>query len=881
MTRFIARIGRFILSLTGWAFTLLFTGLIAGGIAAVLIFQHYSKDLPDYSQLSHYDPPTVTRLYAADGRLLAEYATEKRVFVPLSAIPKRVRQAFISAEDKNFYAHTGVDITGIGRAVYYNILHYGHGRSLAGGSTITQQVVKNFLLSDEKSFERKVKEAILALRISQVYSKDKILELYLNEIYLGMRSYGVAAAALNFFNKPLDELTTEEAALLAAMPKAPSSYDPRRNYDAAKARRDWVIGRMAEDGAISEEEAQAAAALPITLRLREADDVVRAEFFAEEVRRSLAAQYGENVLYEGGLVVKTTLEPALQKTAEKALRKTLIDYDRTRGYRGSLARVSSLAAWPAKFQELAKKNYPLINGQQLAVVSALDDKRAMLTFGDGKTTGTIPLALLKWTRTVIDDGVLGPEIKKPVDVLQPGDVVIVGPLSEQDRKKIPEAEAKTAWNLEQIPAVNGALVALDPHTGRVLAMAGGYAYAGNGFNRVTQARRQPGSAFKPFVYLAGLENGFTPSTIVLDAPVEMNQGAGLPTWKPQNYSGEYYGPTTLRVGLEKSRNTMTVRLAQLVGIEKTLEIGKRFAVYDKPPRNFSIVLGSVETTLLRLANAYGMIVNGGKRITPGIIERIDDRHGKTIFRRDARECQGCAVFNPEQTAMDSPPPLPQDTREQVLDPRVAYQMVSMLEGVVSRGTATRARVLERPVAGKTGTTNKSMDAWFVGFTPDLVVGVFVGFDKPKTLGRKETGGSVALPAFIDFMQEALADKPAVPFRIPPGVQLSRVNLKTGLPAEEGETGPEIQEAFITGAPIFVPGVTPPTPAQPALGSVVETPPEFGNDSGMEIIDGDLTGQTGQNDQTGGIGTESGNNEPEAVVVPAPSGAPVVGTGGLY
>ncbi len=811
-----------LLSALGWAFTLLCSGIILGCIALILLFNHYSKDLPDYGQLAQYDPPTVTRLYAADGRLLAEYATEKRVFVPLPAIPKRVIYAFLSAEDKNFYKHTGIDLTGIGRAVYTNILYYGQGRSLSGGSTITQQVVKNFLLSNEKSLERKIKEAILALRISQVYSKDKILELYLNEIFLGMRSYGVAAASLNYFNKSLDELTIEEAALLATMPKAPSSYDPRKKYEEAKTRRDWVIGRMREDGYITDEEAKTAISMPITLRSRAPDDVVSAEFFAEEVRRWLAAKYGENVLYEGGLVVKTTIDPAMQQMADRALRHALIDYDRRRGYRGPVKKLLSMDKWKETLEQMLKEDHHLIERQTLAAVTAVENSKATISFADGKT-GIIPFSLLKWTRRVVSDGVLGPEVKKASDVLGVGDIVIVGQPSDEQLKLVAEAERKNAWDLQQVPAVNGALVAVDPHTGKVLALSGGYAYGGTEFNRATQAKRQPGSSFKPFVYMAGLENGFTPSTILLDAPVEMSQGAGMPTWKPQNYHDDYLGPTTLRVGLEKSRNTMTVRLAQIIGIDRVLEMGRRMGIYDKPPRNFSIVLGASETTLLRMANAYSMIINGGKQVLPSLVERIEDRHGKTIYRRDERPCPACTVLDIDNLPADLTPPIPADKRVQLIDPRVAYQITSMMEGVVQRGTATRAKSLNRPIAGKTGTTNDSNDTWFIGATPDLVAGVFIGYDRPQTLGKKETGGSVALPGFIYFMQEALKGVPAKPFRIPQGVQLVRVDLHTGQPVEAGmESGGQmIQEAFVVGPPIFKPGATPVTEI-PQVAAPVDT-----------------------------------------------------------
>ena len=848
-----------VIGLLGWLFSMGFTLMILGGAAGFLLFTHYSKDLPDYSQLAKYDPATLTRLYAGDGRLLAEYATEKRVFVPLTAIPKRVRSAFLAAEDKNFYEHEGIDFTGLVRAVRDNIINYGHGKSLVGGSTITQQVVKNFLLTNEKSIERKIKEAILATRISQVYSKDKILELYLNEIYLGLGSYGVAAAAQNYFNHSLDDLTIEEAALLAAEPKGPSLYDPRKSYAAAKERRDWVIERMHESGAITAAEAAVAKQTPITLRARDAADVAHADFFSEEVRRTLADMYGSEVLYQGGLVVKTTLDPQLQKYADNALRKALVDYDRRRGYRGPVAHISSIGAkaddWKEQLGKIAKKHsYQIFDDQKLALVTAIDERKATVIFED-ESQGIIPFALLKWTRRVIADGQLAPEVKKPSDIMRVGDVIMVGAVKDDQAKLLDATERKRSWDLQQVPEVNGAMVVIDPHTGRVLAMSGGYAYGGTEFNRATQAKRQPGSSFKPFVYLAGLENGFTPSTIILDAPVEMSQGAGQPAWKPQNYHDDYLGPTTMRVGLEKSRNTMTVRMAQMIGIDKVIEMSKRCSIYDDLPRNFSMVLGAAETTLMKLTNAYGMIDNGGKRISPSLIERIDDRHGKTIYRRDNRTCTDCQLATADNLPADVLPPQLEDNREQVLDPRIAYQMVSMLQGVTIRGTAARAHLeLKHIVAGKTGTTNDSNDTWFIGFSPDLVAGVFVGYDKPRTLGKKETGASVALPAFISFMKEALNNTPNVPFRVPRGIRLQQVDLRSGVPVSQGgATGTVIDEAYITGGPIFIPGVTP-------------MPTNFDDDTPEPIPPTDTTGEP---------------NPAYHPTEPRETAPPVTGTGGLY
>ncbi len=767
---------------------------IVGFAAVVLLFQHYSEDLPDYEQLAEYAPPVVTRLYASDGRLLAEYAKEKRIFLPLKAIPKMVQQAFIAAEDKHFYQHKGVDIFGIARAVRENVQNYGTGRRMVGGSTITQQVVKNFLLSSEKSLERKIKEAILAYRISHVYDKNKILELYLNEIYLGKGSYGVAAAAVNYFNKSLDELEVAEAALLAALPKAPARYNPAVNKQAAQQRRDYVINRMLDDDHISDIEAARAKATPVITVKRPQDQIASADFFAEEVRRKLAAMYGANVLYEGGLTVKTTVEPDVQAMADDALRGALMAYDRRYGYRGPVKTLSSIENWEIDLPKITESlNIPLFGTQQFAVVLANDKEKSHIGLPDG-SRGTIPLNELKWARKDAPKQALGPVIKKPGDVLSTGDIILVDPL--------PKAEGQ--YGLHQIPKVNGGMVVMDPHTGRVMAMSGGYAYSKSEFNRATQARRQPGSAFKPFVYMAALESGFTPSTQILDAPIEVDQGPNKPKWKPQNYGGNYLGATTLRRGIEKSRNAMTVRLAQMIGLGRIIRIARRFGIYEDLPRNFSMTLGAHETTLIRLTSAYAMVANGGKRVKPHLIERIDDYTGKIIYRRDNRECTGCMLYSDQAIVEATPPRLP-DVRETIVDPRIAYQITSMLQGVVQRGTATRANTIGKPVAGKTGTTNDSRDTWFIGFSPDLVTGVYIGYDQPRSLGRKETGSKVALPAFIDFMKTALKDTPATPFRVPPGIMMVKVDRKTGLPPSPGmEHGRLITEAFLVGGSIFKP-----------------------------------------------------------------------------
>lgn len=771
----------------GWGFT----GLMLGLGLVLGVFYYYSHDLPDPGKLSKYEPPIVTRLYAQDGRLLAEYAKEHRLYVPLEAVPRRLIDAFLSAEDKNFYQHSGIDFMSLVRAALTNLNNISENKALVGGSTITQQVVKNFLLSNEKSIERKVKEAILSFRISRIYSKDRILELYLNEIYLGLRSYGVGAAAMNYFNKSLDELTIAESAYLAALPKGPSNYHPLRHYDRAKERRDWVLERMREDGRITQEEADIAMASPITVHDRAKSEVAHADFFAEAVRRQLADMYGSQVLYEGGLFVKTTVDPPMQEYADEALRHALTEYDRRHGYRGPVATLESFDDWRKKVKEM-EATTPLYGRQQLAIVNKLAGDRAEIITVEG-VEGFIPLAEMKWARRYVSNYERGPEVTKPADILYRGDVVIVEPVSPEELDK---DAGQQDYRLLQVPTVNGALVAIDPHTGRVLAMSGGYSALDSEFNRAIQAQRQPGSAFKPFVYLAGLEQGLTPATLVLDAPITIPQGPGLPDWTPQNYSGDYLGNVTMRIGLEKSRNAMTVYLASMLGIKAIKEVSRRFGIYDDMPPHYSAVLGARETTLLNLVNAYAMIVNGGKRIAPSLIERIDDRYGKIIFRRDQRPCEGCQATEQDKKDLQRVPPMIPDNRETVVDEATAYQMVHMLRGVVERGTATRANSLNMPLGGKTGTTNDSRDAWFIGFSPDLVVGLYVGFDQPQPLGNKETGSSVALPGFIKFMEMAKKDKPSRPFSVPPGIRMIKIDRWTGQMAYIGaDPSRIIVEAF--------------------------------------------------------------------------------------
>jgi penicillin-binding protein 1A len=767
---------------------------LAGAGAVLYLLWHYSRGLPDYKQLAKYDPPTVTRVHAGDGRLIAEYAVERRVFVPVRAMPRHLISAFIAAEDKNFYHHPGVDLVALGRAVATNVVNIVTRRSRrpVGASTITQQVAKNFLLTNEVSFERKIKEAILAFRIERAFEKSRILELYLNEIYLGYGSYGVAAASLNYFNKSLDELTIAEAAYLAALPKAPNNYHPIRRYDAAVARRNWAVGRMMDEGYIDRSTAEQAIEERLVVVPRSATQVVQADYYLEEVRRELVERFGERGLYEGGLSVRTTLDPKMQSIADQALRNGLVDYDRRHGWRGPLAKIPANGNWVGYLREVS---VPSGAGDwKVAVVLKVTDAVAEIGF-DGDIQGKIPLAELTWARAALKDQKRGPAVRRATDVLAPGDVVLVEAVSRKPKvkDKEPTEYPPNTYALRQVPEINGAILALNPHTGRILAMSGGYDYETSEFNRAVQAKRQPGSAFKPFVYLTALDRGYTPSTIILDAPFVIDQGPGLGKWKPANYTKRFYGPSPMRIGIERSRNLMTVRLAQTIGMKPIVETAQQFGMFDVMTEQLAMALGAGETTLLRLTAAYGMLVNGGKAIKPTLIDRVQDRNGKTVFRHDTRACQDCTVAAWEG---QEPPAIP-DTRDQIADPASAYQIVSMLEGVVKRGTGRRISSIGKPLAGKTGTTNDSRDTWFIGFSPDLAVGVFVGFDAPRTLGRKESGSTVAAPIFKDFMASALADRPAVPFRIPPGIRHVRVNAASGLPARGGDRN-VITEAYKTG-----------------------------------------------------------------------------------
>jgi penicillin-binding protein 1A len=769
---------------------------LAGGAAVAGLLWHFSQDLPDYSQLQDYEPPVMTRVHAADGSLVAEYSKERRLYLPIQAVPKLVINAFLAAEDKNFYDHGGVDFTGMARAAVVYIQHFGSNRRPQGASTITQQVAKNFLLNNEVSFTRKIKEALLAMRIERAYSKDKILELYLNEIYLGSGAYGVAAASLVYFDKSVNELTISEAAYLAALPKMPGSLHPVRNHDRAIERRNYVIDRLQENGWIQQADADTARKAPLTVANRgNGAKTFAGEYFAEEVRRDIFERYGEKKLYEGGLSVRTTLDPKMQVMARKTMAAGLVNFDEAQGYRGAVSKLDVSGDWGVKLAEV--KSLSDVSPWRMAVVLETGNQSARIGFQPGRDlggavskerqTGLITIDGVKWAKAA-EGPMHGRTPTSVAQVLSPGDVIYADPLFKDGNP------VEGQYRLRQLPEISGAMVVMDPWTGRVLAMVGGFSFDQSQFNRATQAYRQPGSTIKPIVYASAIDNGYTPASIQVDAPIEIDQGQGGGVWRPDNFSvGKYRGPITLREALKWSINTVTVRLAQDIGMPLISEYARRLGVYDELPNYLSYALGTGETTVIRMVTAYSMIANGGRRVKPTLIDRIQDRYGRTVFKHDSRDCRGCEA--PDGWHNQAEPQLV-DHREQVLDTLTAYQITSMMEGVVQGGTASVVHEVGKPIAGKTGTTTDEKDVWFVGFSPDLVVGLYLGYDKPRSLGRTAQGGHTAAPIARDFLKLALADKPAIPFRIPAGIKLVRIDPKTGMRATPG--GPTILEAFKPG-----------------------------------------------------------------------------------
>lgn len=804
---------RNMLRLTVWGGGAALALALIGGLALLIYLARLSQDLPSIEQLAEYEPPVTSRVHAGDGRLIAEFARERRVFVPIDRIPPNLTNAFLAAEDAHFYEHGGLDFLGIIRAAINNVGNVIRDDRLEGASTITQQVAKNFLLTSEQRLERKLREMLLARRIERAFEKSDILELYLNEIYFGRRSYGAAAAAMNYFGKSLDELTLSESAFLAAVVNGPARFHPIRHPERTLDRRNWVLSRMADEAFITQQEAEAAAEEPLRVIERfQGEEYIAAEYFVEQARRQLFENYGEDQLYNGGLSIRTTLDTSMQLAARDALRQGLEAYDRRHGYRGPLGEISSDDGWNEDLESFDDVPADIDPDWITAVVLETTAESARIGFlvypedepgevideeyrnedeAEAETEtreGTIALSELEWARQSLADGLMGPRIQSPSDALSPGDVILVEALFDGEGQS-------EGFGLRQIPAVNGALLALDPHTGRVLAMAGGYSFQQSQFNRATQARRQPGSSFKPFVYAAALDNGYTPVSMILDAPFVASGGPDLRFYRPQNYSERFYGMSTLRLGLELSRNVMTVRLAQEMGMEPVSDYGERFGIYDDLEPVLAMSLGAGETTLWRLAAAYGALVNGGARIEPTIIDRVQDRHGETIYVHDPRASD---LYDVDEWSPSLEEPEIPGLGEEVINPVTAYQIVHILEGAVQRGTGTALRSLERPLAGKTGTTNDFRDAWFVGFGPDIVVGAYVGFDTPQQMGQGEAGGAVAAPIVRDFLSVALENYPVAPFRVPEGVSLVPVDARTGEPSVLGRPG-TILEAFYPGS----------------------------------------------------------------------------------
>jgi len=802
----------------------LFIGVCLFIFVAIFILRA-SKDLPSPEALAEYSPPVMTRVHAGDGKLIQEYAEQHRVFVPIESIPKKVQHAFVAAEDQRFYSHSGFDGRGFTRAMISNIGNKLQGRRLEGASTITQQVAKNILVGNDYTVERKVREIFTARRMETVMDKDHILELYLNEIYLGDRSYGVAAAALNYFGKSLEELNLSEIGYLAALPKAPNNYDLNTKKDRAMSRRDYVLNRMVDEKYITKDQADHAKTLDLeNIKRLTGEEFLASGYFVEEARKKIFSMYGEEELYQGGLSIRTTLDTNLQLIGRRAIRNGLEAYDKRYGYRGPLGNFDGFDDWKNKLD--AFETPKDIEGWRVALVLETGPKTAKIGLSKKKAEeerpeqGTISFDDMKWARPVKDNKP-GTAIKKLDQALKLGDVILVS-------KK---PKSKNSYALQQIPEVNGGLMAMDPHTGRVMTLVGGYSFQQNQFNRATQALRQPGSSFKPFVYAAALDQGWTPADQVLDAPFviknddekcftndlghlelrpvdEDGQEVELPDdfepadedhedcerfYKPGNYAaGRFYGLSTLRLGVEKSRNAMTVRLANDIGMTEIMEYGKKFDIYDDPKPELGWVLGAGETTMMRLSAAYSTLINGGKQVSPYIIDRVQDGKGKTVYVEGNELCQTCAA----EDWNGGPPPALPDERTQVIDPVTAYQVTYMLQGVIENGTGVSIRSLGRPLGGKTGTTNDYKDAWFMGFSPDLVVGVYVGYDNPRSLNN-EAGSKAAAPIFKEFMKHALKDESAVPFRIPEGVSFSPINRNTGEPSFIG--APEyILEAFKPG-----------------------------------------------------------------------------------
>ena len=729
------------------------SGILIMAISVIAILWAFSNELPDYKFLKSYKPPVSSKVYSGEGELVIDFSKEKRIFVPYNLIPPKVINSFLSAEDKNFFSHPGVDAKGVLRAILNNISNLIHSKRLEGASTITQQVAKNFLLSNEISLNRKVKEAILAFRIERALSKKRILELYLNQIYLGQGAYGIASASLEYFDKSISELNYGEAALLAALPKAPSKYNPYKNIELAKFRRNLVLKNLFDNKYLNNQDYNKLIEQKVKLKKRKQILLEDARYYVEDIRKSVVNQFGFDRVYKQGFNIKTPINLELQNIATSSLRKGLESYDRRKGWRGALTNKKNSKNWK---KNLDKFKLEKSIGWDIAIVKKIN-KFSTIIETEKNFTGTINYESISWSK------------KEFNDLFNIGDIIYV--------KKIQDNE----YDLKQLPKANGGIVVMDPFTGRVYALSGGFSFKKSEFNRATQALRQPGSAFKPFIYALALENNFSPTTLILDAPLVLEQGIDLKMWKPENYGKKFYGPSTLRMGLEKSRNLMTVRIAQELGIKKIVNFSKQLGIYDNPEELLSISLGSAETTLLKLTSAYCVFVNGGKKIKPILIDRIQDSEGKTFFNTETRTCKNCNQVSYTSKTI----PKISDNFDQILSPQSAYQIISMLEGAVQRGTSKGLRNLNLDIAGKTGTTNKNNDTWFIGFTSKLVIGVYIGMDEPESLGRYETGAKTAMPVFKNFVKKAIKKKDAKPFKVAPNITMIVVEPFTGKKASFG------------------------------------------------------------------------------------------------
>ena len=719
-------------------------------ISVISILWVFSNELPDYKFLKNYKPSVSSKVYSGNGELVSDFSQEKRIFVPYDAIPKQLVNAFLSSEDKNFFSHPGVDAKGVIRAVLNNINNIINSKRLEGASTITQQVAKNFLLSNEVSLNRKIKEAILAFRIERVLSKERILELYLNQIYLGQGSYGVASASLVYFDKSISDLSYDEAALLAALPKAPSKYNPYKNKKLAKFRRNLVLKNLFDNDYIDKKTYENLITNKIKLQKRKKIYLEDTRYYVEDIRKNVLNEFGFDRVYKKGLIIKSPMNLYLQNKATEALRYGLEKYDRRRGWRGPIMN-RNYKDWTKNLKEISLENSI---GWKLAIVKKINKFETEIETIDNKI-GFINLKNISWTK------------KEFSKIFKIGDVIYVKNIKDND------------YDLKQMPSVNGAVVVMNPYNGRVYAMSGGFSFKKSEFNRATQASRQPGSAFKPFIYALALENNYKPNSLILDAPMVLEQGTDLKLWKPENYGKKFYGPSTLRVGLEKSRNLMTVRIAQDIGIKKIADFSERLGIYKNPDELLSISLGSAETTLLKLTSAYCSFVNGGKKIKPILIDRIQDSEGNTIISNESRKCKNCDKIS---YLSNNIPEISSDNLEQIMTPQTAYQITSMLEGVIKRGTGKKLKNLNLDIAGKTGTTNKNTDTWFVGFTSKLVIGVYVGMDEPQPLGKYETGSRTAMPIFKEFIQKAVKKKDTRPFKVSENITMVMIDPKTGMKA---------------------------------------------------------------------------------------------------